>query len=120
MEDCLKCIKKLNNLIEHRPDPDDMLYNIAESVNGVDLTEEGWSNFYNYITEQDPDNWHYKQQSDVMTMGDIPENDLQLMANELNDEYEKSLKVQDYKVTHNGMETIIEITNKLNSICIKK
>ena len=114
MEDCrkntMKCIKKLEKLNHVRPDPDDMLYNIAEATHGVNLGEEGWANFYNYITLQDTDDWEYQQKADLMTLGDIPTKDLAIMAEELNNSYDECN--QDFQVTHNGMETIIQVTNK--------
>ena len=82
MEACMRTINKLKKLNKSRPDPADLLSNIAEVCQRCDLDHEGWSNFYSYITTPDKSEWKY--QKNIPTLGDLSEEDLAKIEDDLN------------------------------------
>ena len=105
MEACMRTIEKLNRLNKSRPDPADTLINIAEVCQGCDLNDEGWTNFYSYITTSDRSTWQYL--TDIPTLGDLSEEHLAKIEEDL------QKQVSDVGVMHksyeNGIETFVDV-----------
>ena len=105
MEACMRTIEKLNRLNKSRPDPADTLINIAEVCQDCDLNDEGWTNFYSYITTTDRSTWQYL--TDIPTLGDLSEEHLAKIEEDL------QKQVSDVGVMHksyeNGIETFVDV-----------
>ena len=103
---CLKAIRVLEKKTNDRPSPEDILINIAETCKDLDLEEEGWANFYAYITCNDREKWEYKLKSELKTLGDLTETEMKLI------EIDLEKKANDRNVVHrafeNGIETFVE------------
>ena len=102
---CMKAIEKLNRLTKQRPDPSDTLINIAETCQNLDISEEGWCNFYAYITCNDRENWVYKPKSDLKTMGDLTEAELKKIEEDLESQITANME---YRCYRNGIETFVD------------
>ena len=106
MDQCKKVIKKLERLEERRPDPSDHLVNIMRAVEGEEMNDEAWCNFYRYITCQNKDDWEFIPRAEVMTLGDLPP--------EYIESVQKTLKYppeQTATVCKNGIEFLINVKN---------
>ena len=115
MESCNRVIQKLERLEKRRPDPSDHLVNIMNAIEGEDMDDEAWCNFYRYITIQDKDEWKFIAREQVVTLGD------------LDPEYIKSVeKMLEYppeqtvKVWKNGVDIHISVDNVKTTDIIDK
>ena len=104
-QDCMRAIKKLNELFELRPEPSDTLINIAETCQNLNLSDEGWCNFYEYITTTDREAWKYKPRSAFKTMGDLTEEELEKIEADLQGRLNCNMEYTGYE---NGIETFID------------
>ena len=66
---CLQAIRILKKKTKQRPNPEDIIINIAETCKDLDLGEDGWANFYAYITCNDREEWEYKPKSELKHSG---------------------------------------------------
>lgn len=105
--ECLKAIRKLEKLSNQRPDPSDVLINIAESVRNRELDDTSWANFYCYITCDDRDEWEYRPKSELPTLGDLTEEQLCNIERDLQKQLDTSNMV--CKTFQNGMETFVDV-----------
>lgn len=103
---CLQAIRVLEKKSNDRPSPEDVLINIAETCKDIDLHEEGWANFYAYITCNDRENWEYKPKSELKTLGDLTETEMKLIEIDLDKKTNDRNVV--HKVFENGIETFVE------------
>ena len=101
-----KVIKKLTKLGNERPEPDDHLYNITKCVEGVTLNEEEWCNFYRYITTQDKEEFDYLPRSEIHTLGDLGDEELNRIQKNI--AFGEGREVECYQ---NGTETTLIVKN---------
>ena len=101
-----KVIRKLERLYEERPEPEDHLYNITKCVEGADLNEEEWCNFYRYITSQDTRDFEYLPRDQIVTLGDLGEEELKKIESKM--AYGEDQSVEYFQ---NGIETTIIVKN---------
>ena len=106
MESCSRVIKKLERLEQRRPDPSDHLVNIMRAVEGEDMDDEAWCNFYRYITCQNRDDWEFLPREEVVTLGDLPPEYIESVQKTL--EYPPE---QTATVCKNGIEFLINVKN---------
>ena len=106
MESCSRVIKKLERLEQRRPDPSDHLVNIMRAVEGEDMNDEAWCNFYRYITCQNKDDWEFLPREEVVTLGDLPPEYIKSVEKTL--EYPPE---QTVTVCKNGIEFLINVKN---------
>jgi hypothetical protein len=93
-------------LYETRPEPEDHLYNITKCVEGVDLNEEEWCNFYRYITSQNTKEFEYLPRDKIVTLGDLGEDELKKIESKI--AYGEDQTVEYFQ---NGIETTIIVKN---------
>ena len=105
--ECIKAIRKLEKLSIQRPDPSDVLINIAESVRNRLLDDTSWANFYSYITCDDRDEWEYRPKSELPTLGDLTEEQLCSIERDLDKQMDMSNMV--CKSFQNGIETFVDV-----------
>ena len=113
----MNAIRKLKKLTKNRPQPEDVLINIAESCENLDLGEEGWANFYNFITCQCPEEWEYMDKCDLKTLGDLTEGEMERIERDIENQ------MPDHNVIHrsfqNGIETFVDVKyfdpNRINT-----
>ncbi len=101
--------KLLTKYDELRGDPTDHIYNIARVMAEVVLNEEECVNFYAYICEPDKAGFEYKHRSEYTTLGDLGEDELERLHNEVYDTNEFN------QITHayppNGNEINLVVSN---------
>jgi len=108
-----KVISKLNKLEKGRPEPDDMFHNIITSVDGENLSEEEWCNFYRYITSQNREEFTYLPRSEITTLGDLGEEKLAEMQKMLDYGEDQSVEcIQNGMVTHLFVKNVPSIIKK--------
>ena len=105
---CMNVIRRLEKLTKQRPTPEDTLINIAETCENVDLGEEGWANFYSYITCQDRDEWVYMKKCHLKTLGDLTEEEMARIEQDLENKMPQKNNTM-YRTYENGIETFVEV-----------
>ena len=109
MEACKRVMKKYLKLMEQRPDPEDTLYNIAQSLDNCGLNEEGYANFYDFISTQNRDDWHYRPLQEIHTLGDLSAEEIK----QIDDDLQAKLSELPCKFTteasQNGIETFVNV-----------
>ena len=106
MNNFKKVIEKLNKLEEGRPEPEDLFHNIISSVDGENLSEEEWCNFYRYITSQNREDFKYLPRSEIITLGDLGDEKLAEIQKTM--EYGEDQSVE---YIQNGIETRLFVKN---------
>ena len=101
-----KVIRKFEQMCVDRPEPEDHLYNITKCVEGADLSEEEWCNFYRYITSQNTKEFEYLPRDQIVTLGDLGEEELKKIESKM--AYGEDQSVEYFQ---NGMETTIIVKN---------
>ena len=107
-ENCLCAIAKLERLAKSRSDPSSTLINIAEACKNITMDNEAWSNFYCYITREDRENWVYRPQSELKTLGDLSVEEMEKIEKDL-DAINTVRNKMAYKVFENGIETFVDV-----------
>ena len=106
-----KFINRLTRMNKQRPSPGDFIYNLAEIAADLKFTQEEWTNFYIYVTLQDKDEFEWKPAGTVETLGDIADEELIALNEEL---------VQPgCDVRKNGIETTVMVKNMENLVLNK-
>ena len=101
-----KVIRKFEQMCVDRPEPEDHLYNITKCVEGADLSEEEWCNFYRYITSQNTKEFEYLPRDQIVTLGDLGEEELKKIESKM--AYGEDQSVEYFQ---NGIETTIIVKN---------
>ena len=101
-----KVIRKFEQMCVDRPEPEDHLYNITKCVEGADLNEEEWCNFYRYITSQNTKEFEYLPRDQIVTLGDLGEEELKKIESKM--AYGEDQSVEYFQ---NGIETTIIVKN---------
>ena len=105
-----KVIQKLERFGDDRPDPEDNLHNIARCVEGAELNEEEWCNFFRYITSQNKKDFEYVARDKIVTLGDLGDEELEKIQKEIG--FGQGREVEWYQ---NGMETKLIVKNITNN-----
>ena len=106
MESCNRVIQKFEKLEKRRPDPSDHLVNIMNAIEGADMNDEAWCNFYRYITCQNKDDWEFVPREKVVTLGDLDPEYIKSVEKML--EYPPEQTVEVWK---NGVDIHIYVNN---------
>ena len=106
MENCNRVIKKFEKLEIRRSDPSDHLVNIMNAVEGEEMGDEAWCNFYRYITCQNKDEWVFVPRNKVVTLGDLDPEYIKSVEKML--EYPPEQTVNVWK---NGVDIHISVEN---------
>ena len=104
----MRAIAKLERLTKSRSDPSNTLINIAEACNNITMDEEAWSNFYQYITTEDRENWVFRPQSELKTLGDLSVEEIEKIEKDLDAKNTVRNKMA-YRVFENGIETFVDV-----------
>ena len=103
-------IQKLEKVGNERPDPEDTLHNIARAVDGAELSEEEWVNFYRYITMQNREEFEYIAREKIVTLGDLGDDELEKIQKKI--AFGEGRDVEWYQ---NGNETKLIVKNLPNN-----
>jgi len=106
MNNFKKVIEKLNRLEKGRPEPEDMFNNIISSIDGENLNEEEWCNFFRYITSQNREEFTYLPRSEITTLGDLGDEKLAQIQETLDYGEDQSVEY-----IQNGIETRLFVKN---------
>jgi hypothetical protein len=101
-----RVVLKLEHLGDERPEPEDHLYNITQAVQGIDLNDEEWCNFYRYITSQNKKEFEYLPRDKIVTLGDLGDDELKRIAKKIS--YGEDQTVEYFQ---NGIETTMIVKN---------
>ena len=95
-----KACKLLDKLDAQRSDPSDHLFNIARVMETVKMNEEESVNFYAYICSPDKEDFEYKPRSEYVTLGDLGDEELQRLHNEIYGKNEFNQIIKQVAPTH--------------------
>ena len=108
-----RIIKDLDRLNQARAAPEDFIHNVAKIADGNTFTDEEQMNFYLYVTSQDTTKFEYTPLTDVITLGDMPIEELEKINAEL--------AIHNVDVRQNGpSETLLLVKNLENLVLIDK
>ena len=107
-----RIIKDLDRLNQDRAAPEDFIHNVAKIADTNAFTDEEHMNFYRYITSQDNSKFEYKPRKDVITLGDLPMEELEKIN--------AGLTIHNVDVRQNGNETLMLVKNMENLVLIDK
>jgi hypothetical protein len=111
-----KAIKKLTQLGTTRPDPEDHIYNIIRATENTEMGDEEWCNFYMYITCQHKEEFKYLPRSEMITLGDLGDEELNRIQEEIGVGKHSTIEcVQNGFETHMRVSNVIPITIKENN-----
>ena len=103
--------KKLEKLNTKRSAPSDFIYNLAEISRELQFSNVEWTNFYQYVTLQNKDEFKWVAEGEITTLGDMPIEELEKLNTELTQDH------VDFR--QNGFETKMLIKNMENLQVIK-
>ncbi len=104
-------MKKLEKLNTKRSAPSDFIYNLAEISRELQFSNVEWTNFYQYVTLQNKDEFKWVAEGEITTLGDMPIEELEKLNSELTQDH------VDFR--QNGFETTMLIKNMENLEVIK-
>ncbi len=108
-----RIIKELDRLNQDRTAPEDFIHNVAKIADANDFTDEEQMNFYLYVTSQDTRKFEYTHLKDVVTLGDMPIDELEKIN--------EGLTIHNVDVRQNGpKETLMLVKNMEKLVLIDK
>ncbi len=107
MKGFTRACKLLNRYDNNRPDPTDHIYNVARVMEEVPLTEEESVNFYAYICVSDKSDFEYKPRSEYVTLGDLGEEELERLHNEVYGENQFNQITHSYPPNGNEINLVV-------------
>ena len=97
----------LDKYDQNRSDPTDHIYNVARVMEEVPLNEEESVNFCAYICVSDKSEFEYKPRSEYVTLGDLGEEELERLHNEIYGENHFNQITHEYPPNGNEINLVV-------------